>query len=330
MHVALHVVADTRRRAAPVRCTAMNLSSQPLDSAAYWRGIFTRHPGFCSWQTPRQAAVRAAIESTLSRLPRPARVLDFGVGNLGLYHALAPELLDGLSLTGVSESAQHDPHDPLLARMRGKVLVTPQSLPLALPTASVDLALATYVLAYLDEARRRQLLLEFARVIAPGGRLLLALHHPESRRHDSFRRSAPFWQHAERAYVGLLAGDYDAAARHTSAAEAHVQDGFHDDPQHARYLRSHLRTAARFLEYFVREGLLTALPPSVAIDDCRDTLGRITRERAMTTDGFAPVLEPERLPGLRPRFRLHSCQTCVAPDERGPLAHVLVAIRTGA
>jgi hypothetical protein len=140
-------------------------------------------PDFCSWQTPKQRRVLHAVRECLREPAGRVRVLDFGVGSLGLYRALDDDLMRRIELLGFSPSQQHDPADPLLARHAIEIVVGRGLSPLAkVPAASQDRVVCSYVFDYLSDPARCGVLHAFARVLRGGGKLLLILHHPRGKR----------------------------------------------------------------------------------------------------------------------------------------------------
>jgi SAM-dependent methyltransferase len=149
--------------------------SDPVASGDYWRRIFENNPSFSSWHEAKQSEVKNEIVAKLRQGRVPLRVLDYGIGNMGLYRCLDGDLMDSLDLTGVSESQQHDADDELISRFRVNVVVGSGLSPLfAIPSGSKDRIISSYVFAYLDDSIRADLLREFARILAPTGELILA------------------------------------------------------------------------------------------------------------------------------------------------------------
>ena len=194
-------------------------TADAIASASYWHCIFARNPDFCSWQTPKQHRVRRAVRACLGEAPGRIRVLDFGIGSMGLYRSLEDELMRRIQLTGTSESQQRHATDPWIARHAIEIAIGPGVSPIAnVATASQDRVVCTYVLDYVSDAMRSDALNAFARIMRPGAKLALVLHHPRGRRADKFRRSQPYWPMARDVYAQLSNDCYaQGGARLTSS-----------------------------------------------------------------------------------------------------------------
>lgn len=296
-------------------------------SEHYWRGVFMRNPDFCSWQAPKQRDVRNAIRECLCEPAGRVRVLDFGIGSLGLYRALDDDLLRRIELTGTSESQQHDPGDPLLARHAIEIAIGPGLSPLAgVATASQDRVVCSYVFDYLSDQERCDALDAFARVLAPGGKLLLVLHHARGKRADKFRRSRRYWPMARAVYERLQRGRYAEASALLQELQVFLCTVFAADAGYRCYLASYARTAELFIATFCPGGRLIASVPEAALLDCERSAHLIDRELAMTCDALRPVAEPMRLP-LPPELELDRVVECSDPEDGWPIAHVLTAVR---
>jgi SAM-dependent methyltransferase len=298
-------------------------------SADYWRRILRGKKDFCGWQTPRQRQVRNALRACLLETPGPLRVLDFGIGSLGLYRALeSGDLLERISLTGISESQQHDDDDPLLARYRVRIALGPGLTPLAaVPQSSHDHVLCTYVFAYLSEDARSEALRAFARVLVPGGQVTLVLHHARGDRARKFRRSEPYWQKAGQLYERLLEGSYGLASALLDELNHALFADFGRDPGYRSYLASYLKTAARFLTTFCVNGRRVYRVPEVALLDCENTRHWIERELAMTCRSFHPIERPLDDLALPAELSHRKLTECVDLESGLPLAHVLTATK---
>lgn len=262
-------------------------------SQHYWQRIFRRNPQLCSWQTGPQARVRDAVQSRLNETPGARRVLDFGIGNLGLYRVLDHDLMRRITLLGISESQQHDAADPLFDRSRIQILIGPGLTPFArVAPRSQDHAVCTYVFAYLSEQARAEALQCLARVLVPGGRLTLVLHHPRGARARKLQASASYWPAARTLYARLLERRYAEARALLRELDALLETTFASDGAHQRYLASYLKTARCFLRMFGQPDRPHTSVPPAAWQDCEDTQRLIDRERAMTCDSFRPVADP--------------------------------------
>ncbi|HEX7037801.1 MAG TPA: methyltransferase domain-containing protein [Pseudomonadales bacterium] len=299
-------------------------------SEDYWRRIFARNPDFCSWQSDRQNNVRALVTERLNEVTGPLRVLDFGIGNLGLYRALDDGLMRRISLTGISESPQHREDDPLLARYRIRVAIGAGLSPLeSVADGSQNVVLCTYVLDYLDEPMRAAALAAFARVLAPGGRLVLVLHHPRGERERKFRSAEPYWPIARALYDRLVEGRFGQARRLLHTLNTFLSETFPADPGFERYLASYLKTATRFLAMFCAdEAAATPRPPipEEALVDCDAMRWLIDREWAMTCRAFRPIDDPGQTLRMPAELRLTDVVECIDPTRGFPIAHVLTAV----
>ena len=322
------VVSNGDGRSGSLREKPRTDDSEPVASKDYWQRIFRNNPRFSSWQHAKQRAVKREILKSLGGSRDPLRVLDFGIGNLGLYHCFDHALLDRLELTGISESEQHDPNDELLTRYRIDVITGEGVSPLeAIRSESMDVVISTYVLAYLNGATRARLLEELGRVLAPNGELVLVLHHPAGRRNRAFKRSYRYWISARQLYLQLLDGRW-ANARQTLAGLAHLlSEHFPDDVQHRRYLASYIRTGARFVEMFCRSAKEASAIPEQAFIDCEETVRLIDREFAMTCQSFNPIHDPIGDLVLPASLRVARLTECRDPTDNTPIANVFRACK---
>ncbi len=103
-----------------------------------------------------------------ARVPAGARVLDVGCGNGALLSLLAPRIASGVGVDAspgmISRARMRAAGEP---KLRFEVIDGPQ---LPLPDASVDVVISLLSFRYLDWD---PIMREFARVLAPGGRLLV-------------------------------------------------------------------------------------------------------------------------------------------------------------
>ena len=299
-------------------------------SGAYWRGIFSRNPEFCSWQSPRQSRVRDALCACLKRRPGRLRTLDFGIGSLGLYRALDDSLMQRLALTGISESPQHASADPLFERHPIRIEIGPGLSPLdRIADGSQDIVLCTYVFAYLDVRMRNDALAAFARVLAPGGHLLLVLHHPRSERARKFRAAEPYWPSLRLLYERLLTGRFAEARVQLHALTAYLAESFESDENYVRYLASYLKTATRFLATFCAntpDARLVCAIPEAALFDCRDMLRLIDREWSMTCRAFNPVHDPAQELEPPAELKLSAVAELVDSTCGAPIANLVTMV----
>ena len=306
-----------------------NAMSQPVVSADYWRQIFRRNPDFCSWQSTRQRRVRDAIIACLEETPGLLHVLDFGIGNMGLYRVFDDRLMRRIALTGISESQQHAADEPMISRYRIHIETGPSLTPCArVADHSQDVVVCTYVFAYLVTQTRADALAAFARLLVPGGKLVLVLHHPRGERAQKFQRSQPFWPSARQLYEYLRAARYADARELLGSLTEFLIVNFGTDERYLRYLASYLKTAARFVSMFSAEDNAISRQrtiPDEALADCRLMQLLIDRERAMTCESFAPVEQPARDLDFPPALRLLNVEECHDPMSDAPIAHVVTA-----
>jgi SAM-dependent methyltransferase len=302
---------------------------RPIASSDYWRRIFTRNPDFCSWQSAKQAHVRDAVCACLNEIPGPLRVLDFGIGNMGLYRVLDDTLMGRIALTGISESQQHRADDPLLERHRIRIETGPGLAPCArVASGSQDVVLCTYVFAYLDAQMRADALAVFARVLVAGGTLVLVLHHPLGERERKFRRAETYWPEARSLYERLIEGRYAEARALLHRLTAFLKETFGADEAFNRYLTSYLKTAVRFIETFCPDEA-DAKPicaiPAAALFDCGEMRRLIDREWTMTSRSFHPIDNPGETLPLPPELPLSNIAECFDPTCGSPIARVVTA-----
>jgi SAM-dependent methyltransferase len=297
-------------------------------SDQYWRRLFMRNPDFCSWQAPKQRRVLDAVRSCLSEPAGRMRVLDFGIGSLGLYRALGDGLMRRLQLTGTSESQQHDTADSLLARHAVEIKIGPGLSPLApLSDGSQDRVVCSYVFDYLSDRARAEALGAFARVLVDGGKLLLVLHHPRGKRAEKFHRSRPYWSMARSLYEQLRSGRYAEASTLRKELTALLHARFGDDDRYRGYLESYLRIADLFMAHFCDGGRLVGAVPEQAWNDCEQAARLIDRELAMTSDALRPIEQPARDLALPRELKLCDVVEHADPTDGSPMAYVLTATK---
>ncbi len=146
--------------------------AQPLDAVEYGRDA-----GYAQWAHTYDAPLRLfpietpSVQALLASLPPGCRVLDAACGT-GRHSAWLAER--GLEVIGIDASPA------MLARARAKVpsgwfeLGDLATLPLA--DASVDAALCALALVHLPDLR--PVMAELARVVRPGGRIVVSDVHP--------------------------------------------------------------------------------------------------------------------------------------------------------
>ena len=308
----------------------VSISPRPYASEDYWQGIFSRNPEFCSWQSTKQAHVRDAVCACLNETQGPLRVLDFGIGNMGLYRMFDDSLMRRISLTGISESQQHTADDPLLERYFIQIKIGPGLSPCArVANRSQDFVLCTYVFAYLDAQTRADALSVFVRMLVSGGRLVLVLHHPRGERARNFRRAEPYWPRTRSLYARLLEGRYAEARALLHSLTVFLSHTFDADEGCHRYLSSYLKTAARFLKIFCSddaEAKQVYAIADAALEDCQEMLRLVDREWSMTSRTFHPIEHPARELVLPTGLSLSNITECKDPRCGSPIAHVVTAI----
>lgn len=149
------------------------------------RGTFDRYAD--DYDATVQAAIGAsgesvayfaALKARLARAEAPAgtrRVLDFGCGVGNVSRALASEFT-GATVTGCDLSG--DSIATARARAPAVTFVATEERRLPFDDAGFDLAVAACVFHHIEAARRPFWAREIARVLRPGGRLVLFEHNP--------------------------------------------------------------------------------------------------------------------------------------------------------
>jgi ubiquinone/menaquinone biosynthesis C-methylase UbiE len=154
------------------------------------RAVLTRLYDPVMALTMRERAFRSALVSALLAHPRPSVVLDVGCGTGTLALQLA-EQAPTVQVVGI------DGDDRILALGRAKVarfgervrLLRGIAGDLPLADASVDAVVASLLLHHLSPGAKVAALDEFSRVLAPGGRLVIA---DWGRPHDRMMRATFF------------------------------------------------------------------------------------------------------------------------------------------
>lgn len=118
---------------------------------------------------------------------RGERVLDIGCATGNLLRSLSKRGLDQGDLAGL------DPDPKALRRARRKVrrarLDQGSAAHLPYPDGSLDVVFSTLMFHHLDAATKDAMLAEVARVLTPGGRLLLADFDAHAHAHGPFGRN---------------------------------------------------------------------------------------------------------------------------------------------
>lgn len=118
-----------------------------------------------------RAALEAALD--LAAIVPGERVLDVGTGTGGLLRALRRRGVRPGWVLGIDRSAAMLDRVPALPE--GWLLARADATRIPLCDGSVDVALAAFLLHLLGDRRRRRCLRELARVVAPGGRIVVVV-----------------------------------------------------------------------------------------------------------------------------------------------------------
>lgn len=124
-----------------------------------------------------EGAIAAFWRAVFANAPAQGHLLDLGTGNGGLMLA-ASRALQGWRLTGVDLSR---PTLPWLdaGRDRGRIQLFAETRmeQVPLPSGAINLLVSQFGIEYADH---QQVVREALRLLAPGGRLALVVHHAES------------------------------------------------------------------------------------------------------------------------------------------------------
>jgi SAM-dependent methyltransferase len=299
-----------------------------VSSEDYWRRIFKNNPDFSSWQTQKQLHVRNELIRKLDQDKRQLRILDYGIGNMALYLCFDDDLLARIHLTGMSESLQHDANDRLNRKFKTRILVGEGLSPFSqIPSESKDYVISSYVLAYLPESRRAELIEECCRVLVPDGELILILHHPNSRRKRKFELSERYWMKTRQLYVHLLERKYQSAQADLNEITGYLDATFSDDASYRKYLESYLKTGAKFLQLLSLNGSEYGPIPREALLDCKRMIRLIQREFTMTCHAFQPIKNPRTDIVLPPELSVSELTECLDPTDQTPIANFYTAIK---
>src|SRR5579875_1637430 len=126
--------------------------------------LLARTPGF----------VRLRDEIVALADPRPhERVLDVGAGSGLLALAVASGVSEVIAVDRSPAMCRHLAERAAALALDNVTVVEADAACLPLPDDSIDLALSNYCLHHLDDAGKRQALRELARVLRPGGRVVI-------------------------------------------------------------------------------------------------------------------------------------------------------------
>ncbi|SEG94221.1 malonyl-CoA O-methyltransferase [Actinacidiphila yanglinensis] len=222
----------------------MSFTSGPLDAFAS-EDVYRAQQSV--YRTGSGPDARDVLSAAVGRLS-PGDLLEAGCGEGALArHAMAC----GHRVVAVDGSARMVE----LARAEGvdaRVCVLPE---LPFPAGSFDHAVAAWVLHYLTDDQVLQALREFARVVRPGGTLVLAT--------NSDRHMAELWARLPSARYRLtFPAERAADLLATIGARAEVTEVegtvvFQDDAQARRFLRNQVRPASAVDRMAAIEGSLT-------------------------------------------------------------------------
>lgn len=142
------------------------------------------------------------------------RLLDVACGT-GRFLAFVKDSFPGLAVTGLDLSRPYlDRARETLAGWGGVELVAGNAESMPLPNGAFDLVTSVFLLHELPAAARRRAVAEMARVLAPGGRLVLAdsIQHGDAPGYDALLDRFPVAMH-EPYYAEYLDADLEALGR---------------------------------------------------------------------------------------------------------------------
>jgi SAM-dependent methyltransferase len=302
--------------------------SNSFSSEDYWRRIFKNNPNFSSWNTPKQSQVKNEILNKLNQGKKPLRILDYGIGNMGLYRCFENSLLNRIQLTGISQSQQHDENDKLIRNFQIKILIGKDLSPFSeILSESNDYIISSYVFAYLEKNRHAKLLEEFCRVLVPNGELILVLHHPDGRRNKKFKLSETYWTKTLELYTQLIYGNYNTAKINLDSIQKYLYDTFSDDVKYKNYLESYIKVGVKFLEHYYTHTVKDCTILENALFDFKSMIQLVKREFTMTYKSFQPIKNPKTDIVLPPRLLFSQLIECFDPTDQTPIANFFTAVK---
>ncbi len=186
----------------------------PAEIGDFWKSVYAHNALFTGWHTDMQAEAIEFIKTRLASKPRPLALLDFGIANGALYQALKPEILAGIRLHGLAHSAQLDPSKKPIGAEAFTVDVQPDMTELLRSKGGTfDMALCTYVFAYLDDAERREVLSALMHAVRPDGEIVLVLHHPASSISEQYNEYRPYWLVLFELFQALVENQHSVAQK---------------------------------------------------------------------------------------------------------------------